>query len=316
MTQPVSIVIPCLDDRELLTANLPALFKELDKRAAKDEVILVDDTGEKLLAEWAKSKFPKCRVVSQAKNAGFARALRRGVEAAGYDLVFCMNPDVRVHLGFLAPLVDCMGASDVFAVAPKVLLDGEPVVESITELTYANGSVNLVQPGLESERARESSDVRPVVFAVGGTCLISKSDFLEMGGMDELYEPFYLEDLDLCFRAWLQGKRVLYQPKSVVEHHHRGTIGKLVEPEFVRAIIEKNRLLFQWSYLDEPELIEEHIGDLYRRATDAWLGDQREELVWIHLALDQLKAALAGRKASGKRKLSFREVLKASSAPS
>ena len=313
MKPSVSIVIPCLDDRDLLRTNLPALLEELAARDLSDEVILVDDTGEKLLSEWAQKEFPTCIVVSQARNAGFARALKRGINAAKNDLVFCMNPDVRVHLGFLDPLIECMAEEDVFAVAPKVLLDGKDAIESITELNYSAGSVELVQPGLSSEPTGDSSAKRPIVFAVGGTSLISKSAFLAMDGMNPLYEPFYLEDLDLCFRAWLAGKRVLYQPASVVEHHHRGTIGKLVEPEFVRAIIEKNRLLFQWSFLDEPDLLEEHIGDLYRRATDAWLGDSREELIWILLALDQFKEALAARKPASKRKLSFREVLAATS---
>ena len=313
MSASVSIVIPCLDDRDLLTENLPVLLEELAARGLSDEVILVDDTGDKLLSDWAQKKFPTCRVVSQSRNAGFARALKRGIIAAKNDLVFCMNPDVRVHLGFLDPLVECMTEEDVFAVAPKVLLDGKDAIESITELDYSAGSVELLQPGLSSDRGSDSTEPRPIVFAVGGTSLISKAAFLAMDGMNPLYEPFYLEDLDLCFRAWLTGKRVLYQPASVVEHHHRGTIGKLVEPEFVRAIIEKNRLLFQWSFLDEPDLLEAHIGDLYRRATDAWLGDSRDELVWILLALDQFTEALAARKPARKRKLSFREVLKASS---
>jgi len=313
MKASVSIVIPCLDDRDLLAKNLPPLLKELEARGAKDEVVLVDDTGKKAFARWVKQEFPSCGIVSQPKNSGFAKALRRGIEAAEHDLVFCMNPDVLVHEGFLAPMVECMQEDDVFAVAPKVLLDGQAEVESITELDYSDGALEIVQPGLTEEAARELDGPRPIVFAVGGTCLLSKSAFLKMGGMNPMYEPFYLEDLDLCFRAWLEGKRVLYQPASVVEHHHRGTIGKLVDSKFVRAIIEKNRLLFQWSFLDEPEQLEAHVGDLFRRATDAWLGDTREELVWILLALDQLEEALQARKAIPKRSLRFREAVEASS---
>ncbi|MFT5286786.1 MAG: GT2 family glycosyltransferase [Planctomycetota bacterium] len=314
MTRPVSIVIPCLDDRDLLKSNLPALLAELEVRDEKDEVIIVDDTGEQVLANWVKAEFPSCRVVSQKKNLGFARALLAGIKTATYDLVFCMNPDVRVRKGFLGPLVACMADEDIFAVAPRVLLDGTDRVESITELKVNGGFVEIIQPGLRAEQEQQSALPRPIVFAVGGTCLISKSAFLEMGGMDPMYEPFYLEDLDICFRAWLKGQRVLYQPASVVEHHHRGTIGKIVEPEFVRAMIEKNRLLFQWTFLDEPVLLQEHVGALYRMATDAWLSDSRDELIWILLALDQLKAVLKARKATGKPALGFTDVLKASTA--
>ena len=61
----------------------------------------------------------------------------------------------------------------------------------------------------------------PVAFAVGGTCLFRRVEFLAGGGFDPLYEPFYWEDIDLCWQAWSAGRRVLYQPASVVEHHHR-----------------------------------------------------------------------------------------------
>ena len=50
--------------------------------------------------------------------------------------------------------------------------------------------------------------------------------FLELGGFDRLLEPFYLEDTDLGYMAWKRGWKVLYQPRSVVYHEHRGTIGK------------------------------------------------------------------------------------------
>jgi len=312
VTPSVSIVVPCLDDRDLLVKHLPALLEELERRGEGDEVILVDDTGRDVLAEWAAEEFPACRVLAQVRNAGFAQALLAGVEAARNELVFSMNPDVRVHEGFLAPLVACMAEEGVFAVAPRVLLDGTDRVESITELRTSQGALEIRQPGLAEDWEPTDALPRPVVFAVGGTCLLSRSAFLERGGMDPLYEPFYLEDLDLCFQAWLRGERVLYQPASVVEHHHRGTIGKLVDPAFVRAVIEKNRILFQWKFLDEPELVEEHVGALYRMALDAYLGDSREELIWILLALDQLEDALAARKGRRRGKRRFRDVLEAS----
>src|SRR5262249_22491213 len=52
MSARVSVVIPALDDRELLARNLPPLLDELTRRAAGDELIVVDDTGEDRLAAW------------------------------------------------------------------------------------------------------------------------------------------------------------------------------------------------------------------------------------------------------------------------
>ena len=68
---------------------------------------------------------------------------------------------------------------------------------------------------------------------------ISKK-FLELGGFDSLLAPFYLEDTDLGYMAWKRGWKVLYQPKSVVYHEHRGTIGKRFTEGQIQAVLKKN----------------------------------------------------------------------------
>src|SRR6185295_16029502 len=132
-------------------------------------------------------------------------------------------------------------------------------------------------------------------FAVGGAALFRKADFLAGGGFDPLYEPFYWEDVDWCWSQWRRGRRVLYQPAAVVEHHHRGTIGRRIGSDFVRAVIEKNRVLFAWKHLDDPVLQRRHLAACYRWALDAYLEDRREDLVWLALALDRLAPALSAR---------------------
>ena len=298
MTRPVSVVIPSLDDVDLFERHLPALLSELAARGTKDEVIVVDDTGRDVLAAVLPARFPGVRVLAMPENAGFARALRKGVEVARHELVFAVNPDVLVRKGFLDPLVACLGEDDVSAVVPRVLLGGvEGRVESLTELRERSGSIELHQPGLAEGGDRRSLRLTTVAFAVGGACLFRRTEFLSQGGFDPLFEPFYWEDVDWGWSAWKRGQRILYQPASVVEHHHRGTIGRRVGKDFVRAVIERNRLLFAWKHLDTSELARRHLAACYRRALDAYLEDRREDLVWLVMALEKLPAALASRAA-------------------
>jgi GT2 family glycosyltransferase len=311
VTRPVSVVIPSFDDTELLERNLPPLLAEVARRALGDEVLVVDDTGRDVIAAKLAPRFPQVRVFARSENGGFARTLRSGVENAAHDLVFAMNPDVRVRSGFLDPLVACL-QEDVSAVVPRVLLGGdEQRVESLTELQWKDGLVELRQRGLEPGGEEARLRMAPVAFAIGGACLFRKREFLATGGFDPLYEPFYWEDVDWGWRAWRAGKRVLYQPASVVEHHHRGTIGRLVEEELVRAAIEKNRLLFPWKHVDDPELLRAHVAALYRLALDAYALDQRDELIWLDLALEELERALASRAKQAKNARSFAELLRA-----
>lgn len=318
MTRPVSVVVPSLDRRELLEANLPPLLAELAARAMGDEVVVVDDTGADVLADWLARRFPGVRTVARTENGGFANALRSGVEAARHELCFSMNTDVRVRPGFLDPLVACLADADVFGVVPRVFLNGEEGrIESLTELVWQDGVADFRQPALlPSPAAPERPSFRPtpVAFAVGGAWLFRRREFLELGGFDPLFAPFYWEDIDLCWSAWRAGRRTIYQPASIVEHHHRGTIRSVAADAAVLAAIRKNRWLFQWKHLD-AELLPEHLGALYRHALDAWLCDRRAELEALALAFEQLDEVLAKRAGLPPSRAPFLELVARSSPP-
>src|SRR5207302_8680 len=85
---------------------------------------------------------------------------------------------------------------------------------------------------------------RNLGFGGGGSCAFDRRKFLELGGFDPLLAPFYLEDTDLGYMAWKRGWKVLYQPKSVVYHEHRGTIGKRFTEQQIQAVLKKNFILF------------------------------------------------------------------------
>ena len=292
---PVSIVIPSLFDTGLFDRSLPPLLSDLARRDLGDEILVVDDTGEDKLRPWMAEHYPSVRVHARAENGGFGKALLDGVTHAEHELVFCMNPDVVIRAGFLEPLVEAL-EDDVDSVVPQILLHGRAdEIESVTEIRVRRGLAEVGQPGLEG-RAHEFQDGnRPVAYGIGGACLLRRSEFVAAGGCDPIYEPFYWEDVDVGWRAWREGKRVLYVPSSIVEHHHRGTIKSRVKENLVRAMIEKNRILFHWKYLDDPVEIREHRTALVRWAVDAWLGDEREELIWLALALDQAEEVAASR---------------------
>jgi len=309
---PVSAVLPCLDDRELLAANLPVLLDQLDAERG-DEAIVVDDVGDGALADWVEREHPRARAVARDANGGFAAALTTGVESARNELVLSLNPDVRVRAGFLAPLVAHMADESVFAAAPLVLLDGEaPAAESLSHLVLEDG-MPVVRRARDPREGAGSAAQR-VAFALGGACLLRRRELLELG-FDPVFEPFYWEDVDLCWRAWRAGRRVLVEPASVVEHHHRGTIGRRVPERLVRAAIEKNRLLFAWKHLDSAADIERHLAALGARLVEHAAAEEREELVRIVLALEQLEQVAAARAALPAPRLRFDEIQRALEEP-
>lgn len=297
MSQRVAVVIPALDDRDLLTQSLPLLIDELEARDCDDELTVVDDTGQDLLAAWIAERFPgRVRVIVRESCGGFAKALVTGARLGTAELLLCLNPDVRVRPGFLTPLVEAMVDPEVHSVSPRVLLNGDVQRAETHQRMLVDGGRLVSQPLTPDP---DSSEPVPIPFPLGGAMMVRREEFLAEGGFDPLLAPFYFEDTDLGLTAWRRGRKVLEIPSSVVEHHHRGTIGRVVPEKLVRAAIERNRLLVHWKHLDSKTAAHEHYLALYRDALDAGIGDRREELIWMALALEDLEAATASRSRLG-----------------
>ncbi|MEZ5976915.1 MAG: glycosyltransferase family 2 protein [Planctomycetota bacterium] len=312
---PVSAVVPGLDDFELLEKNLPVLAREI--AGTGGEIVLVDDTGRAVVEPWVRGNLPDLativRVVSRPTNGGFAAAALDGVREAKHDAVFLMNPDILVREGFLPPLLEHLAGADVHSVVPRILLFGrEDSIESVVEIDFDHDVAYVEQRALSGEAEKFLDRPRSVTYAIGGAMLLRRGPFVAQKGFDPLYEPFYYEDVDLGFAAWAAGERVVYEPSSVVEHHHRGTIRSRVDGDLVRAVIERNRYLFQWKFVDGDEAVRRHLAALYRTAIDAYQRDQRRELVWLLLALDRLDELERSRAARPRAVRTFDEVVRES----
>lgn len=295
MSDPVSVVVPTLADRELLAGCLAAVEAEVARRGAGDELLVVDDSGSSDagaggVREWLAREHPAARYHANERNLGFARALAAGVERARHPRVLALNPDVILRPGCLDPLVETLALDGVVAVAPYVLLDGEAgSAEALPRVDFEEGFACIRREPLAITPGRASAEHPegvPVDFVLGGCFLFRREDFLARP-FDPRFEPFYWEDVDWCRGAFEAGGRLLVDPRAVAEHHHRGTIGGRVPEELVRAAIEKNRLLFTWKHLREPEARARHFEALGERAAMAALEESREELLWLALALEQ-----------------------------
>lgn len=300
MSYRVAVVIPALDDKDLLAQNLPCLLDELEARGMEDELIIVDDTGQDVLSAWVAAKFPgRVRVIVRENCGGFGEALMTGARLGKAELLLCLNPDVRVRPEFLQPLVDAMQDPVVHSVSPRVLLNGDEQRVETHQRMLVEGGRLISQPIPPAPDSGDPQDPVPIPFPLGGAMMVRREEFLADGGFDPLLAPFYFEDTDLGLTAWRRGRKVLEIPSSVVEHHHRGTIGPRVPEKIVRAAIERNRLLVHWKHLDSRAAAHEHYQALFRDAVDAGMGDRREELIWMALALENIEPATQSRRDLG-----------------
>ncbi len=254
-TKAVSVVIPSWNARDLLEKYLPHVIQALAGNQ-DHEIIVVENGSTDGSAEFLREHFPSVRVLAQDRNLGFGGGSNAGFRAARNDIVVLLNNDMRPEPGFLKPLVDGFADEKVFAVSCQIFFGDPTKLREETGLTqgwWENGSLRV--------RHRDDPAIRdlyPCFYGGGGSCAFDRRKFLELGGFDDLLAPFYLEDTDLGYQAWKRGWKVLYQPRSIVYHEHRGTIGKRFSKSQIDTVIQKNILLFCWKNIHRWRWLASH----------------------------------------------------------
>src|SRR6185437_3921464 len=179
-------------------------------------------------------------------------------EAASNDVVVLLNSDMRVAPDFLEPLLEGFGDPEVFAVSCQIFFSDPNKLREETGLTQGWWEDGGLRVGHRIDP--EVTDLFPCFYGGGGSCAFDRAKFLDLGGFDRLLEPFYLEDTDLGYMAWKRGWKVYYQPRSIVYHEHRGTIGKRFREEQIQAALKKNFLLFCWKNIHEWRRLAAHFA--------------------------------------------------------
>ena len=290
-----SIVIPNWNGKDLLEKYLPSVVEALSGNPA-NEIVVVDNGSTDGSAEFLRAAFPQVKLLALPTNLGFGGGSNAGVRAAANQVVVLLNSDMRVAPDFLAPLLEGFRDPEVFAVSCQIFFSDPHKPREETGLTqgwWQDGGLRVrhrIDPAVDG--------LFPCFYGGGGSCAFDRAKFLELGGFDPLLEPFYLEDTDLGYMAWKRGWKVLYQPRSVVYHEHRGTIGKRFGEGQIQAVLKKNYVLFCWKNIHEWPRLASHFFFAWCGAVLAVIfGDVplRPNLPALWRAFRQLPGALRSR---------------------
>jgi GT2 family glycosyltransferase len=236
MLPSVSIVVLNYNGRKHLDACLGSLLK-LNYPRQQFDVILVDNGSVDGSVSYVAGQFPTVQLVKLTKNVGFARGNNIGAQAAKGDYVAFVNNDMRVDSEWLIKLVQAIQAEDATCVGSRILTwDGN-------EPDFVGGTANFYGMGFQPESggSEDQDSMRDVLFVCGGAMLVRRDVFLEAGGFDEDYFA-YFEDVDLGWRLWVLGHRVLFVPGATAYHRGHATGEKFAAER--RALLYERNALF------------------------------------------------------------------------
>jgi GT2 family glycosyltransferase len=300
--EAVSIVVPNWNGRDLLRRHVPSWLEAARAFPGAAEVLVVDDGSKDDSVSVLEREFPGVRLVRHEENRGFAAACLTGARAATHPIVVLLNSDVTAERDFLAPLVRPFAVDGaVFAVSPLVLDRAGQVAKVTVNRPYIRRG-ELRWRGLEPARLVELS-ARPAterlelpsLFPLGGAVALDRQRFLELGGFDPLYHPFYYEDVDLGLAAWRRGWRCVVEPRSRVLHEDGGTIAKHFKRFRIKVAKRSHRLLCTWKHAHPPWL-RSHLAWLAVKCVTKIFTLDMRFYVALFSAMKRLPAARSARK--------------------
>jgi GT2 family glycosyltransferase/glycosyltransferase involved in cell wall biosynthesis len=247
----VTVVIPSRDGLELLREMLPPLLPQL----AHGEVIVVDNGSTDDSAEWLAREHPAIRVLRHGEPLSFARAVNQGIREARYARILLLNNDMIVEPGFIDALDDAFArVPDLFCATAQIFFPaglrreetGKAVWRAERELDFP----------VRCDDPLPGEDLTWVLYGSGGCSLFDTGKLRLLGGVSELYDPAYVEDLDFGFRAWKSGWPSVYCAGARVEHRHRSTTSRFYTARQIDFFVERNYLRFVATAVADRELFE------------------------------------------------------------
>jgi GT2 family glycosyltransferase len=277
----------------------------LAQREPPTEIIVVDNHPDAVTAAHMRAKGLPVTLVSAGQNLGYPSACNLAARHARGDHLFFLNPDADADpecLGRLRGLMDSHPAAAIVG-AQVLLADGEHVNagDNPIHLSGLSWSGRWLQQ-------REHGPPREIVAASGACCLVRRSAFEALDGFCEGFF-LYHDDVDLAWRAWMDGWRVLFHPEAVVMHNYAPQKGS-----HKWMWMERNRL---WCVLANyeartlvalaPILVGCELAVLAYAARSGWLRDKLHayRLLWR----DRASLRTWRRRVQMRRRVADRELL-------
>ena len=243
----ISVVIPNYNGIDLLKVNIPAIYNALNLSKLPYEIIVADDASTDASISFLEKTYSDIKIIRNEVNQGFAPTANKGIFACNNKLVFMVNSDVLLTSDYFSPQLKYFEDSDTFGVMGRIIGLDNDKIQDAGKIQNKNG----LKIGSDHNKfpTTQTNDWFPSLYLSGANALMNREKLLALGGFDEIYKPFYGEDLDLSLRAWKVGWKCYYEHNSICRHPNSVTINKYNNKKKIRIVIYKNRFLMHFIHL-------------------------------------------------------------------
>ena len=262
----VSVVIPNFNGKHFINNCLISLNNQKDYI---NEVIIIDNGSTDGSQEFIKNKIIanlnsmdnlspktdfnfKINLIENKENFGFSTAVNQGIRDSNCELVFLINNDVELDKNCILNLIECVNSEDdIFSASSKMIQsDNRDLIDDAGDEYTLFGWTKKI--GNNKDVANYTYS-REIFSSCAGAALYKKAIFDEIGYFDENFFA-YMEDVDIGYRALIEGYKNVYCPKAQVFHIGSGTSGSKYN-EFKIKLAARNNIFIPYKNMLIPQLI-------------------------------------------------------------
>lgn len=221
-----AIAILNWNGRKLLEEFLPSVIENTNEA----DIYIIDNASDDDSVIYVKHHFPSVKIIQNEGNFGYSKGYNIGLKSVDAEIICLLNSDVKVSANWIEPILSLFQKDqNISAIQPKILDHKNP-----THFEYAGAGGGFIDNfgypycrgrvfwTLEEDKGQYDDTIQ--TFWASGACMfIRKSDFEEIGGLDEGFFA-HMEEIDLCWRLNNSGKKVFYCGESTVYHLGGGTL--------------------------------------------------------------------------------------------
>ena len=244
----LSIITLNYKKTDLTISCIESLYEQLKRELDGNEVevIVVDNASgdgsvKALEEEKKKNHYKNLTIIANRENAGFAKGCNLGASTAEGKFLLFLNNDTQVRDRGIFEMAKYMEAHPEAAILGGQLRNFDGSLQASSGKFYTLPNALLLLLGLQRFGIIDqgSSNISPVDWVKGAIFMIRSDIFKKLGGFDEKIF-MYTEDMELCYRAKINGYKSFFYPDVSVFHKEQGSANRT----FAVVNIYKNLLYF------------------------------------------------------------------------
>jgi GT2 family glycosyltransferase len=235
--------------------DLPTLMTALDQQVYKDfDLLVIDNKSSDGSVQFLKANYPNIKLQENKENLGYAGAYAQAIPAFldQYEYIVLLNTDTKPDTHWLEQLIATADRRPDAGAIGSAIVDKDGILSDGAGgylVNFITGSNAGLWPGKDSKELPQ--EAYEIFYASGCAMMLRSAALKKVGVLDTRYFIYY-EEIDLCWRLFIAGYKVLCEPKSLVTHYGTGVWA--TKPK-VGYFTERNRLVTYYKNLSSVSLL-------------------------------------------------------------